>query len=47
MDFKAIILYAGSIAIANINEILSTGGLILNIAYIGYQLYTHHNKNKD
>lgn len=47
MDYKAVILYVGSIAVANVNEILSTGGLILNIAYIGYQLYTHHKKNKE
>ena len=47
MDFKGIAIYIGSIALYNINEILATGGLILNMAYIGYQIYTHHKKNSD
>jgi hypothetical protein len=47
MDFKGIIIYIGSIAVANVNEVLATGGLILNFIYLGYQLYTHHKKNKE
>ena len=44
-DFKAIFIYVGAVMLSNINEILTTSGLILNVAYIGYQLYTHHKKN--
>ena len=47
MDFKGIIIYIGSIAISNVNEVLATGGLIINLVYLGYQLYTHHKKNKE
>lgn len=47
MDFKGVIIYIGSIAVANVNEILATGGLLLNMFYIGYQLYTHHKKNNE
>lgn len=46
-DFKAIFIYVGALMLGNINEILTTSGLILNVAYIGYQLYTHHKKTND
>lgn len=46
-DFKAITIYIGAILLGNINEVLTTSGLILNVAYIGYQLYTHHKKNNN
>jgi len=26
---------------------LATGGLIINLIYLGYQLHTHHKKNKE
>jgi hypothetical protein len=47
MDFKGIAIYVSAIIVGNINELLTTGGLLLNIAYIGYQLYTHHKKNNE
>lgn len=46
-DFKAAIMYIGALALGNINEILTTTGLLLNVGYIAYQLYTHHKKNND
>jgi hypothetical protein len=46
MNFKGVIMYIASIAVSNINEVLATGGLIINLIYLGYQLHTHHKKNK-
>lgn len=46
-DFKPVILFAGSLVINNINEILGSTVLGLNVIYITYQIYTHHKKNKD
>jgi hypothetical protein len=45
-DFKPSILFIGSIIVTNLNELLGTGVLILNIGYISYQIYSHHKKNK-
>lgn len=47
MNLKAIILYLGSIAISNINDVLAMFGFIANIIYILYQLHTQHKKNKE
>lgn len=47
MDYKGFILFAGSILVGNVNEILTTCGLTANFIYIGYQLYTHHKQNKN
>ena len=47
MDFKGFILFAGSVMAGSINEVLTTFGLAANFIYIGYQIYTHHKKNKD
>lgn len=44
IDFKAPFLFVGAIIVQNINELLTTSGLILNAFYIGYQIYTHKKK---
>ena len=46
-DFKPIILFIGSLVINNINELLGSTVLGLNVIYISYQIYTHHKKNND
>jgi len=46
-DFKGIVMYLGALALGNINEILTTTGLLLNAGYIAYQLYTHHKNNNE
>lgn len=38
MDFKGIIIFVCSVALINVNQYLTTIGLILNITYVGYQL---------
>ena len=45
MDYKGFIIYLGAVAVEDLNAILSNGVLVLNIIYIGYQIYTHHKKN--
>lgn len=45
-DFKPSILFVGSILITNLNDILGTTVLLLNVGYISYQIYSHHKKNK-
>lgn len=45
MDFKGIILFVGSLALENVNSVLTTSGLILNAVYIAYQIYNQHKKN--
>lgn len=46
MDFKPMCLFIGTLFISNINQILTTSVLVVNLSYISYQLYTHHKKNK-
>jgi hypothetical protein len=46
MDFKPTILFIGTILISDVNTILTTSILFINLVYISYQLYTHHKKNK-
>jgi len=46
MDFKPCILFVGTILISDVNTILTTSILFINLVYISYQLYTHHKKNK-
>jgi hypothetical protein len=46
-DFKPAILFIGSLVINNINELLGSTVLGLNVIYISYQIYTHHKKNND
>lgn len=41
-DLKGFILYVGAISLTDINQFLTTGGLALNVFYIGYQLYKFH-----
>ena len=47
MDFKGFIFFGASLLVNNINEVLTTCGLAANFIYIGYQLYSHHKKNKN
>lgn len=47
MDYKGFIFYIGAIIAGSFNEILQTTGLLANLIYIGYQIHTHHKKNKD
>jgi len=47
MDYKGAIIYVGAILAGNINEILQGTLLIANLVYIGYQIHTHHRKNKE
>ena len=46
-DFKPTILFIGSLVINNINELLGSTVLGLNVIYISYQIYTHHKKNNN
>jgi hypothetical protein len=46
-DFKGVILFVGSISLTNINELLTSVGLVLNCSYLGYQFYKYHKKNKN
>ena len=45
-DFKPALIYIGSILVHDINQFLTTGGLILNIVYIGMQVYKHNKNNE-
>lgn len=47
IDFKGVILFIGSISLTNINELLTSVGLVLNCSYLGYQFYKYHKKNKN
>ena len=46
-DFKGFILYIGAISLSDVNHLLTTSGLLLNVTYLGYQFYKFHKKNKD
>ena len=46
IDFKPAAIYIGSILVNDINQLLTTGGLILNIVYIGMQVYKHKKNGK-
>jgi len=45
MDFKPSFIFIGSLFLVNINNILVTTALILNVFYISYQIYTHSQNN--
>ena len=45
-DFKPTILFLGSLFITNINDILGTTVLLLNVGYVSYQIYSHHKNNE-
>lgn len=47
MDYKGFILFIGSVIINDVNEVLTTCGLAANFIYIGYQIYSHHKKDKN
>jgi hypothetical protein len=47
MDYKGAIIYISAILAGNVNEILQGTLLIGNLIYIGYQIHTHHKKNKE
>jgi hypothetical protein len=47
MDFKGCIIFIGSVVAGSVNEVLTSIGIAANIFYIGYQIYTHHKKNKN
>lgn len=47
MDYKGFIFFFASVMVNNVNEVLTTCGLAANFIYIGYQIYSHHKKNKD
>lgn len=47
MDYKGAIIYISAIVAGSVNEVLTSIGLIANIVYIGYQIRSHHKKNKD
>ena len=47
MDFKGLIFFICSIIVGEFNQILTGVGLIANIVYISYQIYTHHKKRKN
>jgi hypothetical protein len=46
-DFKGVILFIGSISLTNVNDLLTSVGLLLNCSYLGYQFYKYHKKNKN
>jgi len=45
MDFKPCLAFIGALLVGDINEILKTSALILNLGYLGYQFYVFHKKN--
>jgi len=47
MDYKGFILFIGSVIVNDVNELLTTLGLTANFIYIGFQIYSHHKKDKD
>jgi len=47
MDYKGFIFFFASVIVNDVNELLTTCGLAANFIYIGYQIYSHHKKNKD
>jgi len=47
MDYKGAIIYISAIVAGSVNEVLTSIGLIANIVYIGYQIRSHHKKNKN
>ena len=47
MDFKPCIIYIGAVLLGDLNEILKTSALILNLGYLGYQFYIYHKKNNN
>lgn len=47
MDYKGAIIYISAIIAGSVNEILTSIGLVANIIYIGYQIRSHHKKNKN
>lgn len=46
-DFKGAIIYISSLMLIEVNQLLTTGGLLLNVTYLGYQFYKFHKKNKN
>lgn len=46
-DFKPTILYVCTIMLNNIDDVLKTSALLLNLSYLGYQFYKFHKKNKE
>jgi len=46
-DFKPTLLFMATVLFNNVDEILKTSALILNISYLGYQFYKFHKKNKE
>lgn len=47
MDFKPCITFIGALFISDVNEILKTSALVLNLGYLGYQFYIYHKKNNE
>ena len=47
MDFKPTFLFIGALFIGDVNEILKTSALVLNLGYLGYQVYIFHKKNNE
>lgn len=47
MDFKPTILFIGALALENVNSVLTTSALGLNLIYLGYQIIVFHKKNND
>jgi hypothetical protein len=45
MDYKPGLLYIGSLFINDVNDLLKTSALILNLGYLAYQFYIFHKKN--
>ena len=45
-DFKPSLMFIGSLFIVNINNLLVTLALALNVFYISYQIYTHYKNNE-
>jgi hypothetical protein len=46
-DFKPTILFIGTLLMQNVDEVLKTGALLLNITYLSFQFYKFHKKNKE
>lgn len=45
MDLKPSLTFIGSLFLVNINNVLGTTVLVLNLFYVSYQIYTHSQNN--
>jgi hypothetical protein len=45
MDFKPALMFVCTVFLTDINDILKTSALIINLGYVSYQFYKYHKNN--